>query len=81
MLSPHRWSILLTIIYHNQHKMSILVRLLIHHPIHHLLSILCRKNNTQNTSQPTNSLYKDAEIEQKVKSIVTSPAMRRQMQV
>ena len=39
------------------------------------------QNNTQNTSQPTNSLYKDAEIEQKVKSIVTSPAMRRQMQV
>ena len=39
------------------------------------------QNDTQNTSQPTNSLYKDAEIEQKVKSIVTSPAMRRQMQV
>ena len=37
------------------------------------------QNNTQNTNQPTNSLYKDAEIEQKVKSIVTSPAMRRQM--
>ena len=37
------------------------------------------QNNTQNTSQPTNSLYKNAEIEQKVKSIVTSPAMRRQM--
>ena len=37
------------------------------------------QNDAQNTSQPTNSLYKDAEIEQKVKSIVTSPAMRRQM--
>ena len=37
------------------------------------------QNDTQNTKQPTNSLYKDAEIEQKVKSIVTSPAMRRQM--
>ena len=37
------------------------------------------QNNTQNTNQPTNLLYKDAEIEQKVKSIVTSPAMRRQM--
>ena len=37
------------------------------------------QNDAQNTNQPTNSLYKDAEIEQKVKSIVTSPAMRRQM--
>lgn len=35
------------------------------------------QNNTQNTNQPTNLLYKDAEIEQKVKSIVTSPAARR----
>ena len=37
------------------------------------------QNNTQNTNQPTNLLYKDVEIEKKVKSIVTSPAMRRQM--
>ena len=56
MLSPHRWSISLTIIYHNQHKMSIL-----------RYSMQENQNNTQNTSQPTNSLYKDAEIEQKVK--------------